>query len=121
DPYQHIGFDSDFNAPPWAAFSTFAGGPLYARTAGPGGNFDTLIPGNWLGAAHTFRIDWTASAINYFIDGDQVASHATTLTAAMRPLVSDLGVGGGNLQVDWMHMTPYVASGSFVSRVFDAG
>jgi len=39
----------------------------------------------------------------------------------MRPLASDATVGGGTIVVDWVRMTPYAASGTFLSRVFDAG
>ena len=39
----------------------------------------------------------------------------------MRPIASDFNAGGGELRVDWMRMSPYPASGTFLSRVFDAG
>jgi hypothetical protein len=118
DPYQHVGFETDFGSGPHAVFGTFGGGGLYARTAGVG---DTLIPGNWLGAPHLFRIDWTASAVVYSIDGAQVASHAVAIAANMRVMASDYTVGGGAVTVAWAHLTPYAPSGSFASRVFDAG
>ena len=39
----------------------------------------------------------------------------------MRPIAaSDFHPFGGNIMVDWIRMTPYAASGSFLSRVFDA-
>ena len=39
----------------------------------------------------------------------------------MRPLASDFTPDGSSLSVDWMRMTPYAATGTFLSRVFDAG
>ena len=39
----------------------------------------------------------------------------------MRPLASDLNAGGPDLAVDWLRMSPYPGSGTFDSRVFDAG
>ena len=40
----------------------------------------------------------------------------------MRPLASDLVNGDAkDLRVDWMRMSPYPASGTFDSRIFDAG
>ena len=121
DPWQHVGFSINMQEP-WAIFSTFTGGALYARTAVGVTHIDTQIPGSWLGAAHRFRIDWTSSGAVYWIDGTQVASHSIAMTANMRPVVSDATVGGGVLTVDWMWMTPpYVASGTFLSRVLDAG
>jgi hypothetical protein len=76
---------------------------------------------SWLGAPHRFRIDWTSTGEVFFIDGTQVASHTIAVTASMRALVSDFTVGGPALTVDWLRMTPYAASGTFTSRVFDGG
>jgi hypothetical protein len=39
----------------------------------------------------------------------------------MRPLISDLLVGGQKLVVDWMHMSSYSTPATFTSRVLDAG
>src|SRR5439155_24740587 len=120
-PFQHVGFANDFSTPLYAMFSTFSGGALYARTAGPGGSIDTQLAGNLLGGTHRFRIDWTATGVTYFIDGTQVASHALAITSSLRPVASDANVGGGVLTVDWMRMTPYATSGTYLSRVLDAG
>src|SRR5205823_12965853 len=79
------------------------------------------IPGSWLGTAHLFRIDWDAAAVNYFIDGNLVATHVTAIATSMRPIVSDFSPGGAALSVDWLQMTPYNTSATFQSRVFDAG
>jgi hypothetical protein len=108
---QHVGFGVDFNNTPWAMFSTRNGGSLYART----NNTNTQLGSSWLGAPHRYRIDWNASN-----DGTAVATHSTTITSSMRPLASDFTVGGGTVVVDWLRMTPYATSGTFLSRVFDA-
>jgi phosphodiesterase/alkaline phosphatase D-like protein len=115
--HQHVGLGVDLNNQPWAIFSTAGGGGLFARTNGT----STQIPGSWLGAPHLFRIDWTSMAVTYFIDGQQVASHTVPIATQMRPLISDFDVGGGNVSVNWMRMTPYATSGTFTSRVFDSG
>ena len=39
----------------------------------------------------------------------------------MRPIASDFAPGGADLPVDWLRMSPYASSGTFTSRVFDAG
>ncbi len=39
----------------------------------------------------------------------------------MRPLVSDYSAGSEDLKVDWVRMGPYTSTGSFDSRVLDAG
>ena len=121
DAAQHVGLGVDLNSAPWAIFSTASGGALYARTSNGTSSTDTLIPGNWLGAMHDYRIDWTPTGVTYWIDGTQVATHAIAITANMRPLADDNNVGGGTVSVDWMRLTPYAASGSYTSRVFDAG
>jgi hypothetical protein len=119
---QNAGFGGNFNTRPWAAFGTLTGGGLYARSSVSSTNeTNTLIPGSWLGSPHLYRIDWTSTTITFWIDGVQVAQHARAITSNMRPLASDRTNGGGNLVVNWMRMSPYSASGTFTSRVLDAG
>jgi hypothetical protein len=121
DPYQHVGFGVLLAGVPWAIFSTGSGGALYARSNNGFSSTDTLLAGNWLNAPHRFRIDWGTTSLVYSIDGTQVAAHAFSIGTSMRPLVSDLNVGGGAISVDWMRLSPYPSAGSFISRVLDAG
>lgn len=119
-PFQHVGFAANiaFDAP-WAIFSTGASGnALYARTSATS---NILISGAWIGSPHRFRIEWASSEIRFFIDETHVATQNAALAGDMRPIASDLAVGGGDLSVDWLRLTPYSPSCSFVSRVFDAG
>ena len=118
---QHVGFGITLNETPWAIFSTGSGGALFARTHTGTTPTDTTLPGSWLNAPHKYRIDWNASSVTFFIDGALVATHAATITAQMRPIASDFTVGGGGVSVDWMRLAPYAASGTFTSRVMDAG
>jgi large repetitive protein len=74
-----------------------------------------------VGAPHRYRIDWNASNVVYSIDGTVVATHSLAISQSMRPLASDFTVGGGTVVVDWVRLTPYATSGTFLSRVFDAG
>jgi hypothetical protein len=121
DAYQHAGLAVDLNSAPWAIFSTLGGGALYARSSNGASSINTLIAGNWLGMPHDYRIDWTSTSITYWIDGTQVASHAVAISANMRPLADDNNVSGGTVSVDWMHLTPYASSATYLSRIFDAG
>ncbi len=121
DAYQHAGFGVDLNSAPWAIFSTGSGGGLNARTFNGTSELITPIPGNFLGSPHLYRIDWNSSNVTYSVDGTVVATHALTISSAMRPIASDLRTGGNNLQVDWMRVAPFAATGSFLSRVFDGG
>ena len=120
--YQHVGFGVDFTSAPWAIFTTRTGGSLLARSNnGSAPTQNTVISGNWLGTPHHYRIDWNATNIVYWIDGVQVATHPVTISAALRPLISDLQVSGQKLVVDWMHMSSYSTPATFTSRVLDAG
>jgi hypothetical protein len=116
-----VGLGLTLNEAPWAIFSTGGGNALYARTHNGNTATDTLIPGTWLNAPHLFRIDWTPTTVVFWIDGSPVASHTVAITANLRPLVSDFSTGLSTLIVDWLRMTPYTTSGTFLSRVFDAG
>lgn len=125
EPFRHAGFAADFNAPPWAIFST-GGGALptgvYARTSDGDGvglaDIDELLtvtPGT-----HTYRIDWTATGFVYFVDGVQVASHAIPLVNAMPPAASDFNVGAGGVSIDSIALGSQ-KTGVFTSRKLDAG
>jgi hypothetical protein len=126
--FQHVGFGVDFNDAPWAMFST-GGNPLavglYARTFVPGGmqqntRLDTLF-GIDPSVPHRYRIVWTATAVTYFVDDVEVASHPAAFAVEMRPLASDFPVAQPPLSVQWVRMSPYTLEGTFTSRVFDAG
>ncbi len=134
DHDENVGFGidfTDFTNSPYAIFSTFHGGALYARTGDntevpDQPNNDTLIPGNWLGAPHLFRIEWDTNVVKYWIDNLPVAvlpapQLPAPQTTQMHFLVSDLVVGGGDVTVSWVHQSPYQTSGTYTSQVFDAG
>jgi VCBS repeat-containing protein len=118
---QQAGFGVDFNSPPWAMFSVASDGTFNARTHNGSGSTDTLLSASLLGSPHRYRIEWGTSSVVYYVDGTAVASHALALGTAMRPLASDPSVGGGSVSIDWIRMSPFAASGSFDSRIFDAG
>jgi len=81
-------------------FSTFQGGQLYARTRTQDGQgIDTPIPGNWFGTSHIYRIDWTSTGVLFSIDGTALTSTTVAINTNLRPLVSDLNVGGGALSI----------------------
>ncbi len=118
---QHVGLGDTLNGPPWAIFSTGSTGTgLLARSAGAG-TIDTPLPSVMLGVPHHFEIIWRAASVDFHVDGAPVASHAIGIAGPMRPIASDLLLGGPVLSVDWLRMSPYAAAGSFESRVFDAG
>lgn len=119
-PFQHVGVGADFSNPPWAFVTTGSGGGLLARTNSGGGSAETVLPASLLGAPHRFRIDWTSAGVVYWVDGTQVANHAIALPQPLRVLISDFNVGGGGVAVNWIRLSPYATSSTFVSRVMDA-
>ena len=125
DAFQNVGFGVDFNDAPWAMFSTGGGllpVGLYARSWSAGGTaVDTAITSVSPTVQHRYRIEWRASEIVYLIDGQEVARHAVAIAAQLRPIVSDFNSGGTAVSVDWLRISPYPSSGTFVSHVFDAG
>ncbi|MCW2991428.1 MAG: Fibronectin type domain protein, partial [Solirubrobacterales bacterium] len=122
-PFGHAGFGVDLNNDPdWAMFSTGSdGAQLYARTNGPSAT-NTPLGAGYLNGAHHFRIDWKPLSVDFFIDGTLVATHNVSISVPMRPIVSDFNSGGAVVSVDRLTLSPpYVASGTFTSRVMDAG
>ena len=125
DGFQHIGFGVDYNnVGRWAMFSSGGGAlavGLWVRTNVNDVPTNTQLSSASVGSPHRYRIVWTASAVTYFIDGQQVAQHTVAPTDGMRPLISDYNAGGTAVSVDWLRMSPYSSSGTFTSRVLDAG
>lgn len=119
-PFQNVGLAANpaFDAP-WIIFSTGgSGNNLYARINGLP---DVLIPGNWLGAPHLFRIDWTPTSVTFSVDGTVVSAQSAVVAANLVLVASDVTPGGGSLSVNWMRLSPYATSCAFQSRVLDAG
>ncbi len=128
DPYQHSGLGRTLETSdePFALFSTLSGGSLNVRTYT--GDMSTNETVTNLGTAlvnspHRYRIDWQASQVVYSVDGEQVATHPVAISGMMRPVAaSDFNAFSGKIVVDWIHVSPYTpASGTFQSRIFDAG
>ena len=93
---------------------------MYARS-NDGAETVTALGPTFFGAPHRYRIDWDTTSVTYYIDGIALATHAVSIAGPMRPIAaSDFQPFGGNVTIDWIRMGPYPASGSFLSRVFDA-
>jgi hypothetical protein len=130
-PQQNVGFGDTFNNAPWAMFSTGNPGDqfgLYARTRDvdgppPANATDQLISGINPTAPHLYRIEWTTTnQVRFYVDGVLVATHTVTITG-MRPVISDFTTDAAAVKVDWLSMSEIATppSGTFTSRVFDAG
>jgi hypothetical protein len=123
DPYQHVGVGLTLNEVPWAIFSTAGDGHLWARTHDGTTATDTMLSADaaFIAAPHVFRIEWTPTGVVFSIDETVVASHPTVIAGNLRPLVSDYFAGASRTTLDWLRMSPYPTSGTFLSRVFDGG
>ena len=121
--FQHVGFTSDnFASDIYAIFSTGnTTDQIRARTNFGGGEQSFTIPGLSPGTPHLYRIEWDAGEVRYYVDGALVATHTGSFGPNLRPTVSDGSSAAPELSVDWLRMSPYPASGTFDSRVFDAG
>ena len=122
---QGVGFSRDFSDYPFAAFSTGNGGQafgIYAQSGSdPAHSAETFLPNVALNVPHRFRIVWRPGAVEYYVDGTAVATHAIDIDTEMRPVVSDFGQFGAGVRVHWLRQGAYAASGTFTSRVIDAG
>ena len=121
--FQNAGFGVDFNTTPrWAAFGIGnSGGQLYARVNN-GTEQNVPLGAGYFGSAHSYRIEWMPTEIRFYVDGSLVHTSGTAITDVMRPIVSDYTNGAPALTIDWLRMSPpYATSGTFTSRVFDAG
>jgi hypothetical protein len=121
--FQNIGFtvDQEYNATPWLTIGQGSpDGNLYARSFD---GTEVNIGSNLLGALHKYRITWNAASFDIYVDGNNTPAATINLvvTSNMFIQISDFANTDGVLSVDWLRIAPYTASGSFTSRIFDAG
>jgi hypothetical protein len=121
---QRVGAGTAFlDVPSWARFATNATGTqLLAESAnGITPTSTPLTVANAIGQQHVFRIEWTSTGVNYFVDDNAVASHSTLITSDMRNVIRDDVADGKSLSVRWINLSPYAATATFQSRIFDRG
>jgi len=126
EAFRHVGFATEFDLQPWAMFSTGSdgGGKVYARTSDGGGpqeniNFEVL--GVVATDPHNYRIDWTPTGFEYYVDSTLVVTHAIPLTEAMPAQASDFTSNGEGVSIDSIVLNMHKPSGTFTSRILDAG
>jgi hypothetical protein len=119
--FEHVGFGVNLSGPPWAIVSTIGDADaVYARTSNGSEQID-VFPGIKASEPHRYRIAWTGTGAEYWVDGARVITHPVPITASLRPLVSDYFTSGGTTTAHWLRMSPYAGSGTFTSRVLDTG
>ncbi|HEY6506170.1 MAG TPA: N,N-dimethylformamidase beta subunit family domain-containing protein, partial [Chitinophagaceae bacterium] len=121
--FQNVGFtiDQEFNGSPWVTIGQGSqDGNLYARASdGSAINLGSTL----FGSPHRYRINWNANDFQFFVDGNPVASATINMAVAanMYLQISDISHTDGSVSVDWLRAGPYAASGTYTSRVFNAG
>jgi hypothetical protein len=126
EPYQHVGFGVDFGATEttnpastnWAIFSTAGTGVITARSKYNTASEETPFPTVETGVPHVFQIDWTATSVTYTVDNLAPVTHNIAITG-LTAQASDC-TSGKPLSVDAMRLRSK-ATGSYTSKVFDAG
>jgi alpha-tubulin suppressor-like RCC1 family protein len=124
-PDQRVGFGtSRGDGSPTATFIVRSDGELYARSVNGAKVVESLMAGiDWLGKSHRYKIVWTTGGAQYYVDNTLMITHSSMAwgSSIMRPAIVDSTGGDGALVVDWLRATPYAASGSYTSAVFDTG
>ncbi|MGH7789200.1 MAG: MopE-related protein [Candidatus Binatia bacterium] len=128
-PFQTVGFGSGavpFNDVPLLAIGTYNqvgdGSPGYVNalvwSSGASPTFQ-LHPVD--GLSHRYRIDWDASTVSFWVDGNLIMTQPHTVSALMRPAISSFNPPNP-LVVDWMRLTPYAPTTcAHESAVIDSG
>ena len=121
--FQHVGFGVDTNnVARWAMFSTNnTSTTLFVRTHNGSTAANVPLAGGLIGSPHRYRIDWSSGQVVFSVDGTVVHTEPVAISGEMRPVVSDFDAGGPAVSLDWLRMGPYAPSGTFTSRVLDAG
>lgn len=121
--FQHVGWVPDNSFGQYLIFSTHNNGQLNARVENTGGETISNLGTSYYGAFHTYRIEWGASNVLFYIDNTLVSTVNQTSATAMIPIVSNNTVAAGsNLEVDWLRVKEYpVTTGTYRYCSLDGG
>jgi len=120
---QSIGFVTSSNSNVQLSLSVTTANALVATVNdGFTGTSSSTIATGWTAAPHVFRIEWNSTSVTFYLDNVSKYSHSfNSFYPNLRPRFSDTVTGDAGLAVDWFRVGPYAASGTFTSRVLDAG
>lgn len=132
---EHVGFGKTLETGPWAIFTTADGGAnadLRVSTQPLDGSAPVQVPamvdaiqGVDKTVPHTYRIDWSATKVEYSVDGVLKVTHdlaaPNTFTDQLHPVITDFAADSSAVSVDSLGMLLFPNSGQFESRVHDAG
>ncbi|HTZ45177.1 MAG TPA: DUF4082 domain-containing protein [Jatrophihabitans sp.] len=124
DKNQSFGLVTSSNTSVKMSFSVNASGQLVATVYDGGtNNASSVLQSGWTAAPHVFRIDFSSTAATFYLDGVQKYTHAfsTRYASTYRPNFGNTVTTGTGLVLDWLRLGPFAASGTFTSKVLDAG
>ena len=70
---------------------------------------------------HAYKVAWTSTGFDYFVDGTKVGTIDWAASGGLGPFFVDQSNDGSALLVDNVSVGPVNATGSVTSRVLDAG
>lgn len=120
--FQHIGFTDGNSFNKYILFST-AGNSQLNTEQNNGSEVQHTHGTSYLGSFHTYKIDWGASNIKYYIDDvlvDTISSQIPTI--ALNPVFSNATTSSGSdLTLDWIHVKYYsTTTGTYQSCSLDS-
>lgn len=120
---QQLGWYSTGVYPTLAAFGRDSSGALIALVDDGASNRRTIpITAPVAPGAHTYRVDLANGGTTFFVDDVQVAASGfTPMATSFKVTAVDGTVVNGPLSIDWVRVAPYATSGTYTSRVIDAG
>ncbi|OGM28932.1 hypothetical protein A2801_01030 [Candidatus Woesebacteria bacterium RIFCSPHIGHO2_01_FULL_41_10] len=120
--FQHIGWTDGTGFSSYAMFSTFNDGQLHTRVSN-GSETRADLGTSYYGSLHTYKIDWGASDVKFYIDNVLVETTTTNVpSVAMKAIASNNDtVVGSDLSLDWIRVRNYsTTTGTYLSCALDS-
>ncbi|MEN9327654.1 MAG: hypothetical protein RI947_462 [Candidatus Parcubacteria bacterium] len=107
--FQHLGWADGTGFGKFVMFSTANNGQLNTRTYDGSSQTMNGLGTSYYGAYHTYKVDFGASQVRYYIDNTLVDTVSTNIpTGAMYPIASNnTTTSGSNLTLDWLQVPAY--------------
>src|SRR6185312_9244542 len=126
-PFEHFGLATGFDNPStnaWAIFSTLnTTDTLFARVNNFGVE-QVVNLGPLPNGFHDYRVQPVAGGFQFSVDGVMVTTIAANIPSDVLKAAAISGFNGSPtppLQIDWIRLGDYVSTGTYTSKVFDAG
>ncbi len=92
-----------------------------ASNAGGTGAIVTSLRNVRFGEFHTFRAEWDAENIHYYVDDLLMATHHLTVSGPLPVHITSPAPNQAALDVDWLRALDYPEAGTYLACPFDAG